>query len=356
MHFVNANGEKYTPNNYLTFDDVLLKPQKSIYNSRNDPRISLACAFGNIPFISANMDTVTDYNMAVAMDGLGGLGILHRFHKDDSVYRDIILKTAAQVSRLGFSIGCGTKWIDFTKDIIDRLRPIYDKQVCLCLDVAHGHMQQSINTVEELARNFDVHIIAGNVATVEGAIELAEAGADTVKVGIGSGSLCTTRIVTGHGVPQLSAIIAIREAFDMQDIGCNIIADGGIRNSGDIVKALAAGADGVMIGSLFAGCDESPGDVHETSNGAYKMYRGQSSAHFMKDIGKKGVASEGEATYIKVKGSVTDVVSELLGGLRSGMTYSGCGTIRELQDNAVFIEISHHGYVESTPHALHRYK
>jgi IMP dehydrogenase len=168
-------------------------------------------------------------------------------------------------------------------------------------------------------------------------------------------SVCTTRIVTGHGVPQLSAIINARQALEIEgfpEVG--IIADGGITNSGDIVKALAAGADAVMLGSILAGCDEAPGEIFTTKDGSFKLYRGQSSKHFLKDIGKIGVAAEGESIEVRAKGPVSSILNELTGGVRSGLTYSGVGSIYDLQEKAVFIEISHHGWVESTPHAITR--
>lgn len=166
-------------------------------------------------------------------------------------------------------------------------------------------------------------------------------------------SVCTTRLVTGHGIPQLSAIISIRKALN--DNGYNnvgIIADGGIRNSGDIVKALAAGADAVMLGRIFAGCDETPGESIVTTEGSFKLYRGQSSRHFLNDIGKKGVAAEGESIQIRMKGSIKEVINEIVGGIRSGLTYSGASNIYDLATKAVFVEISHHGWIESTPHAF----
>lgn len=352
MKFQDAHGDMYVPNSYLAFDDILLKPQKSKFNSRLDPRISICGYAGNIPIISANMDTVTGVNMARCMNDLGGLGILHRFFRSEDEYAQSIYDLMQNISRFAFSVGCGAKWIKFAEQIMRSCHA--NHKPIVCLDVAHGHMQQSLETVAELKKLDNLHVIAGNVATAEGALDLAEAGADAIKVGVGSGSVCTTRIVTGHGVPQLTAIMQVRSALDTIDRHVYLIADGGIRNSGDIIKSLAAGADAVMLGNLLAGCDETPGEIYTTKDGSFKMYRGQSSRHFLKDIGKIGVAAEGESIEIRAKGSAESIINELVGGIRSGMTYSGCATIAELQDNAVAIEISHHGFVESTPHALLR--
>lgn len=359
MRFENAAGEIYFPNSWLTFNDVLLKPQRSPFKSRTDSNISLLSHIADgisldIPFISANMDTVTGYKMAQSMSKLGGLGILHRFHSSNDAYKEEIEKVRKTCHFLAFSVGCGEKWIRFTEDVVSRLDPKIPTKAIVCLDVAHGHMEQSIETVQSLAKIPNITVIAGNVATPEGVIDLASAGANCVKVGVGSGSVCTTRIVTGHGVPQLSAIVSARQALDGEGLNVGLIADGGIRNSGDIVKAIAAGADAVMLGSMLAGCDETPGEIFTTKDGSFKMYRGQSSRHFLKDIGKNGVAAEGESIEIKAKGSVVEVIKELSGGLRSGLTYSGASNLYDLRNKAVFLEISHHGWVESTPHAITR--
>jgi IMP dehydrogenase len=360
MKFENAAGEQYWPSSWLTFNDVLLKPQRSPFISRMDSHISLVSCLAegvslDIPFISANMDTVTGSKMAIEMSNLGGLGILHRFYPSLEDYKQEIMKVHNAANLLAFSVGCGSKWILFAKEIIEQLNPKFPTKAIICLDVAHGHMEQAIETVQALREIPNITIMAGNVATPEGVLDLASAGAHCVKVGVGSGSVCTTRIVTGHGVPQLSAIISARQALEGEGLAnVGIIADGGIRNGGDIVKAIAAGADAVMLGSMLAGCDETPGEIFTTKDGSFKMYRGQSSRHFLKDIGKMGVAAEGESIEIKAKGSVKEVISELEGGIRSGLTYSGASDLYDLQNKAVFLEISHHGWVESTPHAITR--
>jgi IMP dehydrogenase len=356
MKFENALGEPYSPISWLTFNDVLLKPHKSRFKSRNDKGISLETSIFpsvslKVPIISSNMDTVTGSNMAQEMCRLGGLGILHRFHECYEDYYSMIDDVYSTCGRVAFSVGCGDDWFRFSEHAISM---VGEENAIICLDVAHGHMEQSVEMVQRL-KHLNVSVIAGNVATPDGAVELAAAGAKCIKVGVGCGSVCTTRIVTGHGVPQLSAIINARKDLDalgFEDV--SIIADGGIRNSGDIIKSLAAGAQAVMLGSMLAGCDETPGEIFTLAKGPFKMYRGQSSRHFLKDIGKIDVAAEGESIEVEAKGPVNAIVTELLGGVRSGFTYSGAGSIKELQEKAVFIEISHHGWVESTPHAITR--
>jgi len=358
MRFIDSSNSEYEPSRWLTYDDVLLKPQRSRFKSRNDEEISLNTNIGgnvnlDIPIISSNMDTVTGKDMASAMFRLGGLGILHRFYKQPTDHAAEIEEVQKLCSRVAFSVGCGEKWVDFVKNLAHEYLPTEENKMIVCLDVAHGHMEQSLETVEDLVTIPNIFVIAGNVATSEGAVDLAYAGANCIKVGVGPGSVCTTRIVTGHGVPQLSAIISARKGLNRSGHSkVGIIADGGLRTSGDVVKALAAGANAVMLGHMLAGCDETPGPVIGTNKGNVKIYRGQSSGHFLKDIGKIGVSPEGEQITIMAKGSVADVVANILGGVRSGLTYSGAGNFEELQSNAEFMEISNHSWVESTAHAL----
>ncbi len=365
MKFVNAQGDDYAPTRWLTFNDVLLRPRRSSYRSRLD--VSLKTSLGliddgrsldpcplmmmDIPFISANMDTVTDYAMSAALHNRGGLGILHRFYKDENEYLGDIERQFIVQGRAAFSVGCGDKWLKF----IEQCQKRNINQMIVCLDVAHGHTDHAIEMVEKmrpLGPSHQMFIVAGNIATGDAAFDMAIAGANAVKVGVGCGSLCTTRLVTGAGVPQLSAIIEVREQLDRCGFShVGIIADGGIRQGGDVVKAIAAGANAVMIGQLFAGTDESPGQSVISKIGLVKRYRGQSSRNFMDDIGKNGAAAEGIHLEIPCKGSVLPILEELIGGLRSGLTYSGCGSISELQEKAEFVEISEQGWIESIPHA-----
>lgn len=372
MKFVDANGDSYKPSRWLTFNDVLLRPQRSRFNSRNDNSISMKTRvcddfYIDVPLISANMDTVTGEDMAVMMSIFGGLGILHRFYKSKEEYIQAIRNTKNRSAQwkgytdpvLAFSVGCGEKWVDFTKEVVDILGL---KRFIICIDVAHGHMNQSIETVamfyklkQELKNNnITMGIIAGNIATSEAAEDLIKAGADSLKIGIGNGGICSTRLVTGHGVPQLSAIMDIKQHIKtFYDNSITMISDGGIKHSGDIVKAISAGADTVMMGSLLAGTSCSAGDLISLPDGSKrKIYRGQSSRSFLNDVGKKDVAAEGVCIEIAYKGETEDILKEIIGGIRSGMTYSGAGSLEEMREAAEFMEISNNAWIESTPHAL----
>lgn len=372
MRFIDANGLEYKPSRWLTFNDVLLRPKRSRFNSRNDNSISMRTRvcddfYIDIPLISANMDTVTGEDMAVMMSIFGGLGILHRFYKSKEEYIQAIKNTknrSAQWSGytnpiLAFSVGCGEKWVEFTKEVVNTLGL---KRFIICIDVAHGHMNQSIETVamfyqlkQELKNsNVTMGIIAGNIATAEAAEDLIKVGAGALKLGIGSGSLCSTRLVTGHGVPQLSAIMEIKQYIkESYNDMIALISDGGIRHTGDIIKAIAAGGDSVMLGNFLAGTSCSSGDLFSLPDGSKrKMYRGQSSRNFLNDVGKKDVAAEGICIEIPYKGETEDVLKEIIGGIRSGMTYSGAGSLEEMKEMAEFIEISSNSWIESTTHAV----
>jgi IMP dehydrogenase len=473
----------------LTFDDVLLVPQRSAVASRQDvdtsswltPKIHL-----HAPVASANMDTVTEARMAIAMARTGGIGILHRFmtieqqvrqveqvkraqgfvvehpytiSQESSIaeakrlmraydigglvvtngseklvglvtHRDVLLApderaavrtVMTQPDRIvagasgitpeeaqallhqhrleklpildseGNLIGLITaqdlvkrqQHPEATKDNKGRLRvgaaigvkPADLKRAeallaagadVLVLDIAHGHADHCIAMVRSLRHEFpDAQIIAGNVATGEGARELAEAGADAIKVGIGPGSICTTRIVTGFGVPQLTAIMDSVEGLRSAGFDTPVVADGGIKASGDLVKALAAGASTVMIGSLFAGCEESPGSPVIRQGQKFKVVRGMASLGAA--IGRKTVeagadeSAESQADWDKVvpegveavvpyRGHVHEIVYQLVGGLRSGLSYGGARTIEEMQEKAEFVEISAAGVRESNAH------
>jgi len=252
----------------LCFDDILLVPQRSSVSSRHEVRTSMGIGpekrsiFLDLPIIAAPMDTVCGPEMCKAMRLKGGLGILHRYmsKQDQLNYANDLLKDN---HRFGVAIASNDGFIKHTQ-------ALYDVGVRIFLiDTANGHGKYAVDAVKELRNTFDdIHIMAGNVATADGFANLAQAGADSVRVGIGGGSACTTRIVSGHGVPTLTSIMdcdSWREQFGNTD--CSIIADGGIRNSGDMVKAFAAGADAVMVGSMLAGTDESPGDIFSDASG-----------------------------------------------------------------------------------------
>ncbi len=466
----------------LTFDDVLLVPKRSPIISRSQTNLRTKLSRNitlNIPIISANMDTVTESGMAIALAREGGIGIIHRFmtieDQVDEILRvkrsesvmieqpytikpDLTVAEARKVmeeySVSGLLVEEGGKLLGIitrrditfeknnklkvselmTKDVItakagitidqakeilhnkriEKLPVVDDKKHIVGLitskdilkmeqypyaskdrkgrllvgaavgvkgdylertealleasadvivvDIAHGHSENAINTVHMIKKAFpNCELIAGNVATGEGSRDLIKAGVDAVKVGVGSGSICITRVVTGSGVPQLTAVIdSVKVARDHE---IPIISDGGIRNSGDITKALAAGASSVMIGSLFGGTDESPGKSLVKNGKKFKMYRGMAS--FYASLGRKyreagpqvvdsddlnDYVPEGVEAMVPYNGSVVEIIRQMAGGLRSGLSYCGAKTIPEMQMNAEFIKITSAGYIESQSH------
>lgn len=337
----------------LTFDDVLLVPQFSDISSRAQVNISNESMA--IPIYSANMDSVTGPDMAIKMAQLGGRGILHRYMTVSHTISSINFIRAHKgivIPSIGVQEDDYHKFLQYINIGID----------AICIDVAHGDSQSVIKMIERIRNDFPyLEIIAGNVATYPGALRLAKAGASTIKVGVGPGSMCTTRVVTGHGVPQLSAIMDAAKIKDGYKV--HIIADGGIRNSGDIVKALAAGADSVMLGSLLAGTDEAPGQLSDGGGNMisqgytgqkFKRFRGMASRAAQMDFRGKvnNNTPEGEDTLIPCKGPVENVIMDLVGGIRSGFSYSGSMTLKELQQFAQFMRITNNGYLEGTPHGV----
>jgi len=479
----------------LTFDDVLLVPKYSTIRSRKDASTKTRLTEKielNIPILSANMDTVTEANMAVAMAREGGIGIIHRFmsmeeevaqvtrvKRTESIFiespytlnegatisdargliqqrkvsgilivdstgklrgivttkdlrffdgpadakvtsvmtkrsdlvvapkkttieeaREIMQKTKIEKlpivdlkdnlvglitakdilkrkefpfsskdskGRLRVGAAIGVKG-----DYLERAEKLRDVEVdVLVLDIAHGHSLHALDAIRRIKKDLgrEVPLIAGNVATSQGALDLIKAGADSIKVGVGSGSICITRIVTGSGVPQLTAISDCSEAAS--DEGVTLIADGGIRNSGDITKALVAGADSVMIGSLLAGTDESPGEIVYRGNYRYKVTRGMASASARKDqleaermekgvenpenseaneVGLIDYVPEGVEAIVPYKGGAVNVIRQLVGGLKSGLSYCGAGNLVQLRKNGEFMRITDVGLKESLPH------
>ena len=335
----------------ISYDDVLLVPKYSDISSRLQIDIGgeLFEDFHlKIPIISSPMDTVTEEDMSLAMFNHGGLGIIHR-------YNDIAtqVRIAAKVlyenddARVGAAVG-------MTGDYEERALALKMVGVgVLCVDVAHGHhsmMEGCLKTLKDRLGS-EIHIMAGNVATLEGFDALASWGADSIRVGIGGGSICSTRLVSGHGMPTMQSVLdCAKSEYDVK-----IIADGGIKTSGDIVKSLAAGADFVMIGSLLAGTHEAPGDVFTANTGKkYKVYRGMASAEAQKDWRGKSSAAEGVSTTIPYRGPVAEVLSNLAGGIRSGLSYSGAKNLQEFRNKATMIRQTDSGRLESSAHILKR--
>ena len=464
----------------LTFDDVLLVPKYSDITSRTQTDLTSRLSRNisiNIPFISANMDTVTESSMAVAMARAGGIGIIHRFltikeHANEilkvkrsgsviienpysispskSVQDALLYATEKNISGLlvvdsdSKLVGIVTerdllfadpneqisnvmtrdvitakanatleqskellhkhrieklplvdetgaiKGLITTKDITNNAnfpnaskdkkgRPLVGAAVgvkgdflersdslleagadVLVVDIAHGHSENAINTIRNIKKAFpDCELIAGNVATAQGAKDLIAAGVDAVKIGVGSGSICITRVITGSGVPQLTAVMDCAKIGNDNDIP--IISDGGTRNSGDATKALAAGASSVMVGSILGGTDESPGTVLTKNGKRFKVYRGMAS--LAASIGRKSketgsiefddlndYVAEGVEAMVPYKGTVTDMLKQLTGGVRSGLSYCGAHNITQMQKNAEFIKMSRAGFAESQSH------
>jgi IMP dehydrogenase len=331
----------------FTYDDVLIVPSRSDMRSRRDPDLTSQLTRTKtmaLPFISANMDTITEAPMAIAMDQLGGFGIIHRFMSIRDQVEQIEKAKASGAKNIGASIGVNEECKERAGALIAAGANI------LTIDIAHGHSVQMLETLSWLKSRYpDVEVIAGNVATPDGTLDLIEAGADAVKVGIGPGSMCTTRIITGCGVPQLTAVAMCAQAAKTKNIP--IIADGGIKTSGDIVKALAAGASTVMLGSILAGTIETPGLIQH----GQKKYRGMAS-RAAQDSWRGGVptgmAPEGESTSVPIKGHLSDVIGELTGGLRSGMTYINAAKVSEIDSKARFMEMTPMGIQESRAHGL----
>ena len=466
----------------LTFDDVLLIPKRSPIISRSQTNLKTRLSRNislNIPVISANMDTVTESPMAIALAREGGVGIIHRFmtiqdqvdevlkvKRSESVMieqpytisvdssvgyakkimhdfgisglliekdkklagiitkRDLLFETnfdnnvTSVMSKDVVFAELGTT-IEKAKDILHKNRieklPIIDKDKhiiglitskdilkmeefpnaskdkkgrllvgaavgvkgdylertealldagadVMVVDIAHGHSDNAINCVHLIKKAFkDCELIAGNIATGNGTEDLIRAGVDAIKVGVGSGSICITRVITGSGVPQLTAILDSVKIAKKYEIP--VISDGGIRNSGDLTKALAAGSSSVMVGSLLGGTDESPGKTLVKNGKKYKIYRGMAS--FYASLGRKyreegeqskesdelnDYVPEGVEAMVSYKGSVVEIIRQLVGGLRSGLSYCGAKTINEMQQNAEFVRITTAGYIESQPH------
>ena len=335
----------------FSFDDVLLVPKFSDIESRFSVKIDNdldASTHLDLPVISSPMDTITEGDMALAMASHGGLGIIHRYNTIQE-QTSIVLDSFCKYGDMNIAAAIGV-----TGDYEERACALYDAGVrILCIDVAHGHhslVKDAIFTIREAMGN-KVHIMAGNVATLEGFDALASWGANSIRVGIGGGSICSTRLVTGHGIPTFQSIIdCAKTSHDVK-----IIADGGIRTTGDMVKAYAAGADFVIVGSMLAGTKETPGEVFFGKEGKkYKVYRGMASTAAQNAWRGSSSTPEGVSTTVPFRGGVSSLLKNIAGGIRSGLSYSGALNLGELRGKASFILQSSASQSESNTHILWR--
>ena len=342
----------------LTFDDVILLPnytevkrEEIDTSSYLSPKVKLA-----IPLLSAPMDTVTDSKMAIALGKLGGLGVIHR-NLTIEKETDEVEKVKKENLFCAASVGVGC-------DLEERVKELVKAGVdILLIDSAHGFSKWVIEATKFISAKYkEILLISGSVVTKAGVKALIDAGADVLRVGMGPGSICTTRVVAGMGMPQISAIletVALAKQYEIP-----IISDGGLRYSGDIVKALACGASLVMSGSLLAGCSETPGKIEIKNGKKYKSYRGMGSIAAMKEVSaaiyrheyRKGQAkkliAEGVEGLVPYRGTVEEVVTQLVGGLRTGMYYAGVNNISELQEKTRLIRVTQASLIESHPHDI----
>ena len=345
----------------LTFDDVALVPQYSSilpYETITKTELSKNLKL-NIPLLSSAMDTVTESKMAIAIAKSGGLGIIHKNLNPKKQALEV-KKVKKNNMIVGAAVGTNEKDIDRVYKLLE------SKVDLIVVDTAHGHTKKVLTIIKKIKKISKNSIVcAGNIATGKAAKFLADSGVDIVKVGIGPGSICTTRLVTGIGVPQLSAVLDVKKA--LKNYKTKIISDGGIKFSGDISKAIAAGADAVMIGSLFAGTTESPGKIFKYKGKLYKNFRGMGSAGAMsagsadryfqkknKNISK--YVAEGVEGIVQFKGPLNKIIYQLVGGLKSSMGYMGSKTIKDLQKKSEFVKITKAGFYESMVHNVDQIK
>tara|TARA_R110002020_G_scaffold243944_1_gene457536 strand:- start:9061 stop:10077 length:1017 start_codon:yes stop_codon:yes gene_type:complete len=327
-----------------SYDDVLLVPQYSDVRSRAE--IDISSDLGNgvelqLPIIASPMDTISESAMGTAMASAGAAAIVHRYNDKDEQVRHLSQIRAPAI--IGGAIGVSEGYLDRARALVDA------GATFLCIDMAHGHHLMMKEALVKLRKVFgdSYHLMAGNVATLKGIDDLAAWGADSARCNIGGGSICSTRIQTGHGLPGLHTIFEC--AKTQRDI--KIIADGGIKNSGDMVKALAAGADAVMVGSLLAGTTETPGEIQMDSKGArWKTYRGMASKEAQINWKGKYSSFEGVATRVPHRGPVAPILADLERGIRSGFSYSGARNLTQLQAKAIFVTQTTSGLSESGTH------
>ena len=333
----------------LTFDDILLLPRySSVLPSRTNIHLQLTKKISlKVPFLSSAMDTVTESKMAIAIGKEGGIGIIHRNLSIKNQSQEV-KKVKNKKLLVGAAIGTNEEDMDRARSLISNGADL------IVIDTAHGHSEKVLKTLAKIRKIIKkIPICVGNIATGEAAKKLYNSGADIIKVGIGPGSICTTRMVAGIGVPQISAIIEVKKALNKKNI--KIISDGGIKFSGDIAKALAAGADAIMMGSIFAGTEESPGKKFKVKGKFFKEYRGMGSIgamsagsanrYFQKNFKDKSkFVPEGVEGRVEYKGKVSEIIYQLQGGLRSSMGYIGAKNLKEINKKAKFIKITKAGF------------
>ena len=333
----------------LTYDDVNIIPKYSELEHRSDCDLSTQFTKNirlKIPVVSSPMDTITELDMAIELDMLGGMGIIHRFMSIEKQSKMSNTLYTYNV-KFGAAIGVTGDWFERAQELV--------KNGCnvLLIDVAHGHHKLVGEAIERIKNIQGVEVVAGSVATREAVQYLCEKGADAIRVGIGNGSLCETRIRTGVGIPQVTALldcVAVADTF-----GCPTIADGGVRNIGDVCKGLACGADTIMLGSLLSGTKESPGEIEKVgkwpNEQLYKKYRGSASLDSKKSRGdNKNV--EGNHKVIPYKGKVKRIIGDIQEGISSAFSYVGANNISEYHSKVELIEVTRAGQVEASPHLL----
>ncbi|HCT62950.1 MAG TPA: guanosine monophosphate reductase [Erysipelotrichaceae bacterium] len=356
-----------------TFDDLLLVPAYSQVVPA-DVQLKTRLCDGillSIPVCSAAMDTVTESKMGIALAQAGGLGFIHK-NLSSELQAEMVKEVKAATVLANSAVDARGKLlagaaVGVSEGTMARVQLLVEAGVdIITVDSAHGHSAGVIETVRKIHEQYpDLPLVGGNIVTGDAAQALIQAGASVLKVGVGPGSICTTRIVSGVGVPQLTAVSDVVQVAKRYNVG--VIADGGIKFSGDIVKALAAGADAVMLGGLLAGCEETPGEIIEVYGKKVKTYvgmgslsamqRGSSDRYFQggqKEL--KKLVPEGIEATVPYKGPMSDVIYQMMGGLRSGMGYCGCANIEELKEKAQFVKISNAGLKESHPHTVENVK